>query len=669
MTVNRLKTVITGMLLVWLMTGAAGHALAADPNAQGSASPAGPLTRSDQGFMIDFKDVDLSLFVKLVGDAIQKNIVMDERVTGKVTIFAPKKLNRTELYDIFLSVIESRGLTVVPRGRILQVMPVRDARQSGVDVVTAGEEKRLEGLVTQIIPLERLNAAETVKVLTPLVSSGGVLTAYPLTNLLILTDGANNVSRLEKLVHELEGLPPRELGKIHVIPLENADAEEMARFLQDIFTSKTPVAGQQTGSLASVGTAAGPVNITAGKAANALLVTALLEDFEKINGLVKELSKLPAREVSRIHVVPLENADADELARVLQGLLSRGQTTGAAAPATSGQQAAQAAGIGAALKGQVQVTSDKATNSLLVAAIPEDFQKVRSVIKDLDIRRRQVYVEAAIMEVSLSRIKELGIEFRAMQNPANGSLTGFGGTSFGGISRAVTGPADLANLTGLAAGVIKGTITFRGLEFLNIGALIRALQSESGVNLLSTPQLMTTDNQKAEIVVGSNIPLVTGRSLTTGGNPLTTVERKDIGVTLRLTPHITEGEYVKLDLYQEISSLADPTSTTQFSLDSAGPIINKRYASTTVVVKDKETVAIGGLIREDTKAVEDKVPFFGDIPILGNLFKYKKDTKEKINLLVFLTPTIIKDDETIKKITEQKKGQAIPGKGETPSVP
>jgi len=246
-----------------------------------------------------------------------------------------------------------------------------------------------------------------------------------------------------------------------------------------------------------------------------------------------------------------------------------------------------------ALAGPVNVTADKATNSLVIVAAPEDYDAVKAVIRQLDIRRRQVYVEAAIVEITLSKLKQLGFEFRSMANP-DSSVTPFGGTNFGTIGSAVSGPASLATLTGLAAGVAKGFFTFGGTEYLNVGALVTALQTEEGVNILSTPHLLTTDNQKAEIVVGENVPFISAQSQTTGGNVLTNIDRKDVGITLRLTPRVSEGDFVKLDIYTEISALTDQAG---FNVNTVGPVITKRYASTTVVAKDGETIAIGGLIK------------------------------------------------------------------------
>ncbi len=509
---------------------------------------------------VDFKDVDLPVFIRLVSDVTGKNFTFDEKVTGKVTVISPKEVSIDELYQLFLSVLQFKGYAAVPTDNLIQIIPLSDAKQNWTQVLT--EEGKGEGFVTRLIPLNFLNANEGMRVLASLISKNGVVNAYTPTNTIILTDTAMNVERLVSLLSSLDKEPPSGKGKINVYPLENADAEDLAKTLTNLF-SKQPPAGAQPGA-------------------------------------------------------------------------------------------------GAGLTGPVNVTADRSTNSLIITAAPEDYDSVKGVIEKLDLRRRQVYVEAAIMEISLSKMRELGVEFRAVDLPKSGEVTPFGGTNFGGIGAAVSGPAGLAELSGMAAGVVKGTFTFRGTEYLNVGALVRALQTEGDVNVLSTPHLLTTDNQKAEIVVGENVPFVTGQSQTSGGNVLTSIERKDIGITLRLTPRVSEGAFVKLDLYQEISSL---TESAAFDPNKVGPVVNKRYASTTVVAKDGETIAIGGLLRDNETKIVRKVPLLGDIPVLGWLFRYQRRQVDKTNLLIFITPTIVKDT-TLSEVTERKKAEMDKAKGE-----
>jgi general secretion pathway protein D len=292
-------------------------------------------------------------------------------------------------------------------------------------------------------------------------------------------------------------------------------------------------------------------------------------------------------------------------------------------------------------------------------ASPRDYDALKDVIKKLDVKRRQVYVEAVIMEIGLEKLREIGVEIQApLQTDAAGnienSLQAAGGTNFGGIGTfATTGPT---GLTGLAVGVVKGTFKFAGQEFLNIGALLRALQTDTDINILSTPQILTSDNQKAEIVVGENRPFPTGQSQTVGGNVLTTIERKDVGITLRLTPQIMESSQVRLDVFQEISTISDSASQTVGGT-FVGPTTNKRSANTSIIVRDQQTVVVGGLIRDNIAKSIRKVPFLGDIPVLGWLFKVQTRRIEKTNLLIFLTPYIVRDSTETAQIRENKTQQ------------
>jgi general secretion pathway protein D len=306
-------------------------------------------------------------------------------------------------------------------------------------------------------------------------------------------------------------------------------------------------------------------------------------------------------------------------------------------------------------EGQILITADKATNALIVTASSKDYEKLRDVIKKLDVKRRQVYVEAVILEIGMDKLRQIGVELQApLQTNSDGTIKNTispaGGTNFGGITTFATqGPI---GLTGLALGVVKGTFKFGDNTFLNVGALVRALQSNTDINLLSTPQLLTSDNQKAEIVVAQNVPLPTGQSQTVGGNVLSTIEHKDVGIILRLTPQILESGTVKMDVYQEISAVTDtPQSVSGVFV---GPTTNKRSETSTIIVKDRQTIVMGGLVTDNYVTSVNKVPWLGDIPVLGWLFKFESKHPVKTNLLIFLTPYIINDAEDLATIAYQK---------------
>lgn len=373
------------------------------------------------------------------------------------------------------------------------------------------------------------------------------------------------------------------------------------------------------------------------------------------------LNELPLPERT-INVYYLENANAEEMVKVLSGIITK---TGAPTPQRPvPQQPNIPAGVtlpsgptaaAGEFEGQILITADKATNALIITASFKDYEKLKDVIKKLDVKRKQVYVEAVIMEIGLDKLRQIGVEVQApLQTNSDGSikntLSPIGGTNFGGITTfASQGPI---GLTGLALGVVKGTFKFGNNTYFNIGGLLRALQSDSDVNLLSTPQLLTSDNQKAEIIVAQNVPFPTGQSQTVGGNVVSTIERKDVGIILRLTPQVMESEMVKLDVYQEISAVTDTPQSVSGVV--VGPTTNKRAATSTIIVRDKQTVVMGGLVTDNLVTSVNKVPWLGDIPVLGWLFKFESKHPVKTNLLIFLTPYIVNGSEDLTAITYQK---------------
>ena len=517
---------------------------------------------------LNFTNIDITALVKVLSELTRRNFILDERVTGKVTLMTPTKITPDEAYQVFLSALEIKGFTAVEDGKVIRIIPAASARQSGLKVFKDDAFKG-EGFVTKLVRLTYVNPNDIVRTLTPLVSKDGSLIAYPATSSLIITDSVYNIKKIESLIRALDIPAPEGKGKINVYYLKNANSEDFAKVMSAL--------------------------------------------------------------VSRLPVPPAGGI-------------------------------AQPAGPSTILEGQVTITSDKATNSLIIVASPGDYETIKDVIQKLDIRRRQVYVEAAIIEMSLSKQRELGFEFQAanLNNLENSNqMKTIGGTNFGNIGNVVAnGPVGLASLTGLNVGAVKGTFTFKGVEYLNIGALLHALQTDGDINVLSTPNILTTDNQKAEIMVGENIPFVTGQSqsaATGGGSILTSIDRKDVGITLKLTPQITSDDNVRLEVYQEIS---DITVTPGLNPNVVGPSTSKRSASTTVVVKDQQTMVIGGLIRDNVTSSTSKVPLLGDIPILGWLFKFKTTKVEKTNLMIFITPYIIKTEADVAELTK-KKGDAL----------
>ncbi|MEK6745237.1 MAG: secretin N-terminal domain-containing protein [Nitrospirota bacterium] len=575
---------IPALLLAGLLGVSAAHAQPAAPAAADQPEPPKISKAGDDFITLNFSNIDIAALVKVMSEFTRRNFILDEKVTGKVTLMTPTRISPEEAYQVFLSALEIKGFTAVEDGRIIRIVSTAAVRQSGLRVMEDGDMKG-EGYVTKLIRMTYVNPQEIVRTLTPLITKDGNLIAYPATNSLIITDSVSAIRKIEKLVSALDVPTPTGKGKINVYYLKHASSEDISKVMQAL------------------------------------------------------VSRLPA-------------------------------------PPAAG--AAQPTGPATILEGAVTITADKLTNSLIIVASPIDYETMKDVIQKLDIRRRQVYVEAAIVEMGLSKSRELGFEFQAanLNKLNNGGTSVIGGTNFGGIGAAtVGGPAAFANFNGLAVGAVKGTFTYKGTEFLNIGALLRALQSDTDVNVLSTPNILTSDNQKAEIMVGENVPFKTGQSqsaATGGSSILTTIERKDVGISLKITPQITSEDNVRLELYQEISNVVESATP-----NSDGPTTSKRSASTTVVIKDHETMVIGGLIRDNVVSSERKVPFLGDIPLLGWLFKYKNTRVEKTNLMIFITPYIIKNEQDAAEITrrqnatqeEFRKDQRFEKKGKEPVMP
>jgi general secretion pathway protein D len=559
------------LLLIGLVCAPVAYAQNEEPQAPAATAPPEGQTRTKKTkaghdyLTLNFTNVDISALIKVMSELTQRNFILDERVTGKVTLMTPTKISPDEAYQVFLSALEIKGFTAMEDGKVTRIIPTASARQSGLKVLQDGDT-RGEGFVTKLIRMNFVNPNEIVRTITPLVTKDGSLIAYPATNSIIVTDAVSNIRKIESLLRAMDVAAPEGKGKINVYYLRNASAEDIAKLMQAL--------------------------------------------------------------VSRLPVPP---------------------AGGAAAPA----------GPSTILEGAVTITSDKATNSLIIVGSPGDFEIVKDVIQKLDIRRRQVYVEAAIIEMSLAKQRELGFEFQVPVKSSSladnaTSVGAVGGTNFGNIGPAIVGgPAALAATNGLAVGAVKGTFTFKGQQFLSIGALLHALQTDSDVNVLSTPNILTMDNQKAEIMVGQNVPFVTGQAQTaaTAGQIFTQINRQDVGITLKLTPQITSDDNVRLEVYQEIS---DVIQTSGLNANQVGPTTSKRSASTTVVVKDSQTMVIGGLIRDNVTSATSKVPFLGDIPILGWLFKSKTTRVEKTNLMIFITPYIIKTEGDATELTNRK---------------
>jgi general secretion pathway protein D len=654
---------------------------------------------------LDFDNVDLRVLIKYVSEITGRNYVVDEKVRGRVTLISPTKIPTSELERVLESLLELHGFTAVPSGRVTKIIPLREVKQKGVETDVGRDPREIspiDRMVTHLVPLRYADINDVRNMLTPLISKDGNITAYGPSNTIILTDLASNVNRLVKIILEVDIKVTDE--QITVVTLKYASAIDLAPQIAAAVEAKLgEAAAAPTGRARAPRAAAvrpgvpgaavsGPEKIfrvIPDARSNAVIIVAAREETALVLSLIEQLDvRLPPGR-AQIHVYFLENALAEDLAKVLTAqaqefMRTVGQpaTPGARPPTVQAPGAQPGApvpsgptsGVVPTATGErkITITPDKATNSLVVTAIPEDYQALAEVIKKLDIPRRQVYVEAAVVEISLERTKDLGVEFRSTTDFENNSQQVFGGTSFGLINEVAQNPFAIS---GLAIGIIEGTVTFGGQTFLNIGALIKAIEQTSDVNVLSTPHLLTTDNQEAEIVVASNIPFVTATSQTQVST-LTTIERKDVGIILRFTPQVSEGDKVTLKLFEEISAI-QATVTAGIDPRQVGPTTSKRTAKTTVVVDSKQTVVIGGLFRDDADTTQQKIPCLGDVPLLGKLFGRVQDQSRKTNLVIFLTPHIVRTAEDLRRIKEQigehhqqfRREQEVEGSAVDPTKP
>ena len=571
---------------------------------------------------IDFDNVDIALLIKFISELTGKNFVIDKGVKGKVTIISPTKISVEEAYRVFESVLEVHGFTTVPAGSVVKIVPSVQARSKNIETRLREEAVDPEDrVVTQLIPLEYADPNELKKLFAPLISKSSVIISYPPTGILIVTDVLSNIKRLLRIVKAIDVVGIGE--EISVVPVEHATATVLVKSLTSVFQRTV----RRKGAPVSPG-----VTIVADERTNTLIIAATEHDTLKVKQLIELLDKKIPRGEGDIHVYYLQNANAEDLAKVLTALPAK-------------QAKAPAKGKAPVISKEVQIVADKATNSLVITANKDDYLVLEDVIKKLDIPRRMVYIEALIMEVSVIKEFELGVEWQAGEHI--GSHDGREIGAFG-----VSAPGDVLSKlsSGFSLGVLGEEIKIGGIPFNNIGAVVRAYQKDSDVHILSTPQILTTDNEEAEIYVGENVPYITRQETTEAARDYITYDYKDVGVRLKITPQINQERFVRLKISQEVIKLKK-------GADPFRPTTLKRTADTTVIVKDNHSLVIGGIIGETLDRASYKVPCLGNIPVFGWLFKSISKKKDKTNLFVFLTPHIIENPAEAKKIYEQKKEQ------------
>ncbi|MDQ6991734.1 MAG: type II secretion system secretin GspD, partial [Mariprofundaceae bacterium] len=481
-----------------------------------------------------------------------------------------------------------------------------------------------DAMVTQVLRLKYANSQQLVSLIRPLISPNSYLVAYPRGNMLLLTDSSSNIHRIQKI---LKLLDRKDMVGVQLFTLKHASADKLARTLSKLYPSSP--------------NSPNGIKIMAQQPGNMLMVVGAPQKIKEVASLIDRLDITPESDSDRLQVRYLKHGTAEDIAKVITALIggSTPKTPGAGKPLFSGD---------------VKVVAHKITNALLITADSSDMHGINRIIDKLDVRRRQVLVEALIVEVSANVAEQFGMEWQGVGNLLSNKPQAFGGTSFtgqGGANINTVAASPFNKGSGLAVGIMKGTVTFGGATFLNLGLLARALQAQDDTNILSTPNLLTMDNEKAEIIVGQNVPFLTGTNSTQAGlaNPFQTIQRKDIGLTLRVTPQISEGDTVRLKLYQEISSIATNTG-----VQGTGLITNKRSIQTTILANDGQIIILGGLLRDDKISSVQRVPCLGSIPILGEPFKFTNNSHRKTNLMVFLKPHIIKSSNQIEALTNRK---------------
>ena len=605
---------------------------------------ASPAFAAARGVVLNFNDVDISTMVKFISDLTGRDFVLDDRVKGKISVYSPSKLSIEEAYNVFVSVLELKGFTVMQSGKVAKIIPISSAKQSGLTLLKSGEMPPInENYVAQVNELENISAQEAVTFLQPMISKDGYISAFGPGNLLLIVDSSLNIRKLQGLLHLIDTEKTRE--GIEIIYLQYASAESAATTIRQWLT------GNESKAAAPAGTAAPSINsatVLADQRLNALLVFGSDSVKQEVRELVAKLDVQPPEANSKVNVYYLENSDATDMAKVLDGVIK-----GMAAAAAPGQPGAAASPQTSPFEsGKITITPDKATNSLVIMASPTDYNNLVQVIKKLDRRSKQVFVQVLIAEVTLNKSRDLGMQIGAVGVAQINRYFGIGAyyDPFGVVSSLAT--SGLTSSTSSSTSTSSSSINFpvAGVPG-NIGAVLQALDSNDLLNVLSTPNILTSDNKEAEIIVGENVPFQ-GSSTISSGLSTTSIERKDVGITLKIKPQISEGDYIRLDLSQEISAIGATITVGNGATDR---ITTKRSAKTNIVVKNGETVVIGGLIQDQDEEIVTKVPFLGDIPGLGWLFKTKSKTKTKTNLMILLTPRIVKDSADLAAISDNQR--------------
>ncbi len=607
---------LVALMILWMSAGA-------DVKAQDDNSVLPTLSDpslADELISVNFDKVDIRTMLKTIGDITGINFVIDDAVSGTVTVMSPSQIRLGEVYSVLETVLDIKGYAAVPVGNVIKIVPKSKASQQNLNVAVGKDPTTIpqtDSVITQIIPLSYADAREISEMVKPLLAGGSHMAIYPRTNSLLITDTAANIHHIAKIIQKVDVVGSQQ--EISVIHLDYASAQVLSEQITQIMSNANGLIVSDSGVPA--------MSIIADVRTNALIIQANPAELSRIRNLITQLDVERPKRTNNVHVVYLKNAPAKETAESLNQALTNLKITGAL-------EASQ----------NVNVTADVGTNALIVTALEQDFEVISGIVEKLDIIREQVMVEMLIVEVSEDDLTEIGIDWSTIDDAVADSIRAFGSTNFGPRVDFIGGDTE-----GLAVGAWRKTSS--GTQ---IGALLHALNKKSGVNILSTPQILTSNHQTAKIIVGENIPFVTDSRITETDPSTPTVikrfEYKDVGIELEITPHVSQAGMIRLEVNNKFTKLIESTTGNEDT-----PTTAKRQAETVVTMQSGATVVIGGLIRDDKVTTQKKVPLVGDLPLLGGLFRYNKDRIQKTNLLIFITPEIMADQQALISMTERKK--------------
>lgn len=650
---NKLKFFIGLVVVFCLFAAPTAGALAASSLAA-EEKPAAT-KKASSGVAFNFVDVELPAVVKFISEVTGRNFIFDETLKGKVTIIAPTKLTEEDAFRLFTAILEVKGFAILPSGvNAYKIVPQASAKEGETPVLSGTAQSGVdETYVARLIQLDYISSREAVNFLKPLASKNAHLAYFGPGNLLLVVDSEMNIGKLMNVIKLID--QPSRAVELDLVQLQHANAANIAVIITDALFQQSSKAKKPEDE----GRGDEFVAVVPDERLNALiLIGSNKTRKDQIRELIALLDRPLPDSSGKTKVYALQYADASDLAPVLLGLAKAMQTDANASKQKRQARTGTPPNVEAGAIGNVVIVPHIATNSLVITAAPSDYANMVTVIKQLDIKRRQVFVEAMIAEVSINKLQDLGTKWRAAVGTDGypSAVAGVGQVDAGTMTNIISG---LSGLTiGGAGNMIKGsytnpsTGTATSFTMPGYAALFNVNEFRNTINILSSPNILTSDNQEAEIHVGENVPIISKQDTTSAGITSNIIERKDVGIRLKLTPKISDGEYVSLDIYQEISAV--PGSQSENVITKVGPTITTRSAKTSVVVKDGETIVIGGLIRENETETVTKVPLLGDIPVLGWLFKFRSKSKEKTNLLIFLTPRIVRDAADMRNISAEK---------------